>query len=233
MRRTWSGRCKSTLGMVALTAVILLAQPVTLFAQAAYPANATPFGMTYGDWMAAYLQYFFSIPADINPVSDTTGADCNVAQSGTPVFFLNSTWPGINVTRTCTIPSKALFIQDGWWECSDVEQPPSYGADPQARRRCAAKAVNGLVALKLTVDGADLTGLLMRIESPSYDFTMPATDNILGLYGVTSGSSVGDAYVVMLQPLSPGNHVIYFYAAYLSGPACCGGGSATYNLTVK
>ena len=237
MKRTWSGRYKSALGMVALTAVILLAQPMTLFAQAAYPANATPFGMTYGDWMAAYLQYFFSIPASINPVNDTTGADCNVAQGSGPVFFLNSTWIGTSVTRTCTIPSKALLISDAWWECSDVEQPPSYGANPQARRMCAATALNGVgvKTLKLTVDGQDLSGLLrsLRVQTPSYDFTMPATDNILGLYGITSGSSVGDAYLVMLQPLSPGNHVIYFEGAYVSGPACCGSWSTTYNLTVK
>jgi hypothetical protein len=239
MRCISSGsRYKPTLGMVlAVSAVILLAQPVALFAQAAYPANATPFGMTYGDWMAAYLQYFFSIPASTHPVNDTTGAECKVAQSSSPVFFLNSTLTGTFVTRTCTIPAKALLIAVAWAECSNVEAPPSYGANPQDMRRCAAAGVNGVgvKTLKLTVDGEDISQLLrsLRVQSPYYDFTMPAKDNILGLYGVTSGSSVADGYLVMLERLSPGNHVIYFEGNFVSGPYAPGPFSVTYNLTVK
>jgi len=233
MKRIWSGgRYKSTLAAVALTAVILLAQPVTLFAQTVYPANSTPFGMTLGDWQAAYLQYFFSIPASINPVNDTTGADCHVAQSSSPVFFLNSTWWGTFVTRTCTIPAKPLFVSVSWSEFSSVEAPPSCAANPQAMRTCAAAFENGVAVnkLKLTVDGEDLSAALQagRVQSPYYDFTMPATDNILGLYSVTSGSSVSDGYSVMLEPLSPGNHVIYF-----EGAGAAGSFSVTYNVTVK
>jgi len=237
MKRISSGiRYKSTLGIVALCVVILLAQPVALLAQVAYPANSTPFGMTYGDWMAAYLQYIFSIPANINPLNDTTGADCKVAQSSSPVFFLNSTPTG-SVTRTCTIPSKPLLIAVAWAECSNVEAPPSYGANPQGMRTCAARAVNGVgvKTLKLTVDGEDMSGLLrsLRVQTPYYDFTMPAKDNILGLYGVTSGSSVGDGYLLMLEALSSGSHVIYFEGEFVSGPYAPDLFSVTYNLTVK
>ena len=222
--------------------LLILVVPTVLLAQdwddsIAYPAHATPFGMTYGDWQAAYLQYFFSIPTSTNPVNDTTGADCSVAQSSSPVFFLNSAWVGTSVTRTCTIPSKALLITAAWWECSSVEPPPSYGANPQDMRTCAATAANGIGknTLKLIVDGVDLSKQLrsLRVQSPHYDFTMPATDNILGIDGVTSGSSVSDGYLLMLKPLSPGNHVIYFAGAYVSGPACCGSFGVTYNLTVQ
>lgn len=222
--------------------LLILAVPTVLFAQdwvdsIAYPAHATPFGMTYGEWQAAYLQYFFSIPASTNPVNDTTGADCNVSQSSSPVFYLNSTWAGTSVTRTCTVPSKPLLITAAWWECSSVEQPPSYGANPQDMRTCAAAAANGIGVntLKLIVDGKDISKELqsLRVQSPYYDFTMPATDNILGLDGVTSGSSVSDGYLLMLRPLSPGNHVIHFKGAYVSGPGCCGSFGVTYNLTVQ
>jgi hypothetical protein len=60
---------------------------------------------------------------------------------------------------------------------------------------------------------------------------MPATDNILGLPGVTSGSSVSDGYFVMLKPLSPGSHVIHFKGYF--GPAADQWIELTYNLTVQ
>lgn len=234
-------RINTLASSVVLSAAFLSAQPAALFAQdsgtsIAYPANATPFGMTYGDWQAAYLQYIFSIPASINPVNDPTGADCNVAQSSSPVFFLNSVASG-SVTRTCTIPSKALLITVAWAECSNIEPPPSYGANPQDMRTCAALATNGvgIKTLKLTVDGQDLSGPLrsLRVQSPYYDFTMPPADNLLGLDGVTSGSSVADGYLVMLKPLPPGNHVIHFAGKFVSGPYGPDPFAVTYNLTVQ
>ncbi len=62
---------------------------------------------------------------------------------------------------------------------------------------------------------------------------MPATDNILGLDGVTSGSSVSDAYLVILKPLPPGSHVIHFEGMFVSGPAAGGSFGVTYNLTAQ
>ncbi|HVN21566.1 MAG TPA: hypothetical protein VMU05_22460 [Dongiaceae bacterium] len=222
--------------------LLILVVPTALFAQnwgdsAAYPVHATPFGMTYGDWQAAYLQWFFSVPASINPAV-TAGADCNVAQSSGPVFYL-PTWILSNTfTQKCTVPaSKNLLLFTLWWECSNIETPPSYGANPQDMRACAAAAEDGVEVntLKLTVDRHDMSALLreMRHQSPYYDFTMPATDNILGLDGVTSGSSVSDGYTVMLKPLSPGKHVIHFEGTCSTGPGCPTSYAFTEYLTVQ
>jgi hypothetical protein len=221
--------------------LLILVASTALFAQdwadsIAYSAHSTPFGMTYGDWQAAYIQYFFSIPASINPILDTTGEYCNVAQSSGPVFFLNSTFlGGPPVTRTCTIPAKALLLPVAGWECSNIEQPPSYGGNPQDMRTCAATAIDGVGTLKLSVDGKNLSQLLRanRVQSPYYTFTMPATDNILGLDGVTSGFSVSDGYLVMLKPLSPGYHVIHLFDSFVSGPAAGLSAEVTYKVTVQ
>ena len=201
-------------------------------------ADLQPFGMTYGDWQVAYWQYFFSIPATINPMFDTTGQYCNVAQSSGPLFFLNSAFFGSPVTRTCTVPaSKALLVPLTAWECSNIEAPPSYGGNPQDMRTCAATAMDGigLNTLKLTVDGRDLSALArsMHVQTPYYQFTMPAADNVLGMDGVTSGSSVSDAYLVILKPLSPGKHRIHFEGMFVSGPAAGGSFAVTYYLTVE
>jgi hypothetical protein len=81
----------NSLAKIGLAIGILIAclgLPTILFAQQGdansriYPFDSQPFGMTYGDWNAAWIQYGLSIPASINPTLDTTGANCNVAQSG-------------------------------------------------------------------------------------------------------------------------------------------------------
>lgn len=220
----------------------ILVLPTILLAQEwddsiVYPAQSIPFGMTYGDWQAAYLQWFFSVPATINPAV-TPGADCNVAQSSGPVFFVPTWILGPTFTQKCTVPaSKALLLVTLWWECSNVESAPSYGANPQDMRTCAAAAEDGVDVntLKLTVDRKDISDKLrkMRVQSPYYDFNMPATDNVLGLDGVSSGSSVSDSYSVMLKPLSPGKHVIHFEGYCSSGPSCPNSFAFTEYLTVQ
>jgi hypothetical protein len=203
----------------------------------AYPQDSQPFGMTYGDWQAAYIQYAFSIAASTNPISDTTGEYCQVAQSSGPVFYLNSAFIGALVTRSCTVPaSKALLVPIAGWECSSVEPPPSYGANPQDMRTCAAAAIDGVdpAKLKVTVDGASIHGLkAFRAQSPFFTFATPAHDNILGLDGVTSASSVSDGYLVMLKPLSHGDHVVHLEGAFVSGPGAPGTFGVTYYLTVQ
>jgi len=242
-----TNHCKFVFRTIATLSLltILLAIPAVLLADdesIIYPPDSTPFGMTYGDWQAAYWQYFFAIPASTHPVLDTTGADCTVAQSAGPVFYLNSAFPGSIVTRICTVSaSKALLVPVASWECSNLEPPPSYGANPQDMRTCAASAMDGLgvTTLKLTVDGKNISQELRQnhVQTPYYDFTMPALpDNILYiLEGVTatSGSSVADGYLVMLKPLSPGKHMIHFEGSFLSGPGAPGSFGVTYYLTVQ
>jgi len=53
-----------------------------------YPPDSAPFGMTYGEWLAAEWQYALAIPASTNPALDSTGEYCGIGQSGGPVFFL-------------------------------------------------------------------------------------------------------------------------------------------------
>jgi hypothetical protein len=245
MKRTWV-ITKSMFRMTVVLGILvsLLAIPTLLFAQKGdnnsilYPTDSQPFGMTYGDWSVAWNQYTFSIPASINPILDLTGAYCSVAQSSGPVFFLSASVFSFPVTRTCTVSAagKALLLPVAFAECSTVEPPPFHGNDPQELRTCAATFSDGIGVdtLKVTVDGKKIHDLkLFRAQSPFYDFIMPAHDNILGLEGVTSGSSVSDGYWVMLKPLSRGFHVIIGEAQFVSGPGAGPPFSVTYNLTIQ
>jgi len=237
--------CLFRVAIAVAMLMALLAIPPTLIAQRddqddwVYPPDSTVYGMTYGDWLVAWWQYALSIPASTNPALDTTGAYCSVAQSAGPVFFLNSSFsPGVLVTRTCTVPAagKALWIPNVGSECSTVEPPPFHGDNPQEIRQCTLSGTDGIGpnTVKFTVDGRRVhDAARFRVQGPYFDFITPAHDNLLGLEGVTAGSSVPDMYAVMLKPLSRGRHVIHFEGAWVSGPYTGLSFSVTYNLTVQ
>jgi len=223
-------------GVVSLAAPGLFAQQVddgSLY----YPADSQPFGMTYGDWVAAYWQYLLSIPLSTNPVfEDMTGEYCNLDQGSGPVYFLNASgFADTPITRTCTVPAgKALWVPNLLNECSTVEPPPYHGDNPQALRQCALAGTDAIIlnTVKFIVDGHRIRDVArFRVQGPSYDFVMPAHDNILGLEGVTSGSSVAEGYAIMLKPMSRGNHTIHFEGAF--APPYGGSYSVTYDLTVQ
>jgi hypothetical protein len=201
-----------------------------------FPPEENVFGLSYGDWSAAWWQYVLSIPADTNPIFDTTGANCDIEQGKSPVFFLVGAGAE-PVTRTCTVPSgRALFFPIINVECSNVEPPPFFGETAQELRECAAELVNGVgvETLQVVVDGKQVQNLEdFRVQSPLFDFILPPGDNFLGLPDVTSGSAVSDGYWLMLKPLSPGNHVIHWEGAFVSGPGAGFSQNVTYNLIVK
>jgi hypothetical protein len=213
-----------------------------LFAQAGdnqnpgvFPPDAIVFGKTYGEWSAEWWQWNFSIPVPNNPTFDTAGQHCGVQQSR-PVFFLAGIGSPVAVTRKCTVRSETpLFFPLINAECSNVESPPFFGSTDEERLACAQALIDGvgISTLKVTIDGVDVKSLRrFRVESPPFDFKMPAQNNILFLPGVTSGRSTSDGYWLMLKPLSPGTHVIHFEAAFVSGPGAGFSQDVTYVLTV-
>ncbi|HJY84931.1 MAG TPA: hypothetical protein VKK81_28095, partial [Candidatus Binatia bacterium] len=66
-----------------------------------------------------------------------------------------------------------------------------------------------------------------------FHFRTPAHNNILFLDGVTSGRSVSDGYWLLLEPLSPGSHMLHFEGALVSGPFAGFLQDVTYNLNVR
>jgi hypothetical protein len=92
------------------TLVLLLLTVVTASAQSFIaPSDSLPGGKSYEQWAAKWWQWAESIPYPINPIYDTTGADCAVSQHGR-VWFLAGT-SGFDATRSCTIPAgKMIFF---------------------------------------------------------------------------------------------------------------------------
>uniref|UniRef100_C6DZD2 Putative signal peptide protein n=1 Tax=Geobacter sp. (strain M21) TaxID=443144 RepID=C6DZD2_GEOSM len=199
----------------------------------------TQFGMTMGDWSAAWWQYVLQIPAATNPAADTTGANCSVDQLTGPVFFLTGNFTSnASVTRNCTVPAgKTLIIPIINTECSTLEAAPFNGSNEKELRFCAALGMDGasVSSLQLIVDGKPMKNLqAYRVQSPVFNFHLPV-GNILGLTNSTedTGSSVSDGYWAAVPPLSPGAHTIHFGGAFESGPGAGFSVDVTYNLTVQ
>jgi hypothetical protein len=221
---------------------VLLAWPSAVFAHdenhdfdaRVFPPELVVFGMTYGDWAAASWQQLFSLP--LSSIPAFTGTNCLIGQESGPVFFAPASL-GTPLTISCTIPArKAIFILVLGLECSTIEPAPFFGGNPPELRNCSGAGADGIDpnALELTVDNRPVRDLQrFRVQTPSFELIMPASDNLLGMPGVTSGTSVADGYYVMLRPLPKGQHVIRFEGSFTSGPLAGVSATTTLNLTVE
>ena len=55
--------------------------------------DSKQFDSTYSQWTSKWWQWAYSVPADVNPITDTTGKNCGQGQKG-PVWFLAGTTGG-------------------------------------------------------------------------------------------------------------------------------------------
>ena len=190
------------------------------------PPNSNPHGASYGDWGAKWWQWAFSTTLAENPVLDTTGEFAHVNQSG-PVFFLAGTFGETGVVRDVTVsPGRTLFfpIANTLWLLDDPSQ-----------EEFAREAINAWLdtvdILECTVDGVALQDL-GRYRAVSPLFTLVVEEGtILTDWGIPTGEypSVCGGYWLMLTPLTPGNHVIYFRGGITGAFEV----DVTYHLTVK
>lgn len=202
--------------------------------------SETIYGMSYGDWSAAWWQWAFTFTNAESPILDLTGEKCASGQGIGPVFFLAGAGTSSPVLRTmCNVPAgKALFFPIINGECSNVEPDPFLGANERGLRVCASKALDGanLGSLKVSIDGVGLQGQglkAFRAQSPVYGFTAPSSDNFLTQPTTgSSGLSLSDGYWIMIEPLPPGKHTIHFEGIFTSGTVSGWTQNVTYHLTV-
>lgn len=207
MRRIWS-----------LWAIVIVAAiaPAVAWGQGGrgnpgvIPPDARYKGLTYGQWVAKWQQAACAIPV--------VGED-HPFLSGEPfgkekgIRFLTGL-PG-GVTVNVTIPAgTALFFPLFVAECSNLEAPPFYGANAAEQ----AAIVNGFID-DVSDLGAEIDGRAVRhpefyrVQSPQFVLRVPE-NNILGVPGPATGTSVSEGYFLLLAPLSVGTHSIRFTATY-------------------
>jgi hypothetical protein len=193
-------------------------------------------GRTYGEWSAAWWQWALSIKASAHPLFDK--GNCGTEQTG-QVFFLggkfcttgDTTCNASVANRQCKVPrGKNLFFPI----VNSVNSPPP--PDTINNFRIGVQGViDGATKLEVDLDGNSLKDLrAFRIQSSVFDFTLP-NDNVLTASGqpVPAGTyftAVDDGVYVMLQPLSPGSHLLHFTGSF---PAFNFSLDITYHLKVS
>ncbi len=175
-----------------------------------FSKDSAPYGIPYGDWLAKWWQWTFSIPTVQHPRDAYTPEKCALNQEG-PVWFLADQLGG-REERTCTIPAgKAIFVPLLVGEC-DYSMPDV--KSDQDLRRCAM-AGNEYGVIEATVDGVKLKSLEQyRTQSGFFNITIPE-DNI---YGSRAGTfrALTDGFFVFLEPLPPGKHEIHLKVSVLN-----------------
>jgi hypothetical protein len=186
-----------------------------------------PYGLSYGHWTVKWWQWAKSAPMRINPVIDKTGKYAYVNQQG-PVWFLAGTFGENNLPyRLCTLPSgKAILFPVINYEMNPLEKPELANGPDLIRH--VIDDIDDIVVKYAIVDGTTVP--VYRVRSDPLIFPLKISDeNNNGIPGGTT-YAVSDGYWVFLQPLSKGNHHIYFHGS------CSGGqrtAAADYTISIK
>jgi hypothetical protein len=176
-----------------------------------YSKDSSPYGIPYGQWLAKWWQWSFSIPTAKHPRDNYSPEKCAENQSG-PVWFLADQLGG-HEDRTCTIPAgKSIFVPMLVGEC-DYSLPQVNKND--ADLRTCSKAGNEYGAIEATIDGAKVKNLQdYRVQSDFFDIHIP-NDNIYhakpGIY-----RALVDGFSVFLEPPKPGTYDIHLKVSVLN-----------------
>ena len=181
------------------------------------PIQSTPYGKSYGEWAVAWWQWALSIPADRNPLTDTTGEFAGESQHG-PVWFVAGTF-GNSAERSFTVPAgKAIFMPvfnwifgSGVFDCDPTV--PGVTCDVPTLQATAAVNTEAAEVLEVSIDGVPLQNVRgYRARSPGpFSITYPE-NSVVGVPAGNYSPQVADGYWLLLEPLAKGTHEIHIRA---------------------
>lgn len=183
-------------------------------------------GQTFGHWAADWWQWAISIPADVNPMLDATGANCGQWQYG-PVWFLAGYSGGGQAERSCAIPyGKSLFFPTiNNYYGAFLNDPAEVRTEAYARKAAACTLP---VKISVWIDGEKVAHPENYFtgpggsQSPFFNVVAPPT-NVFGMQSTQKNKpgyavemalspSTEQGYYLFLRPLSRGTHTIVWYA---------------------
>ncbi len=225
----------------------------TLFAGGPTPefaAGSIVRGKTIGEWSGEWWAKVFSIPAPVNPMVTEEVSHSAASNDGKVTFLFGSLFAS-TLNRTETIPTGTpvlVPLVPLEWSNADTPAAPDYMTLPgnytaaQLQQFATAQA-NLVDALTATLDGQPIDNLFAHREASGvFSYVLPAEHNIIQdvFGGPSSGPqtpAVAEGYWLMLQPLSPGQHVLHFtsHSGEAPSPPLFGPfeGDVTYMLNVS
>jgi serine/threonine protein kinase len=176
------------------------------------------FKLQYTGWAQQWWKWMMELPlTDESGIGHPFRADAlfdvnqNVVRNQN-VWFLGS--PFGSHVRECVIPQEVyLFIGMVNAECSDLENAPFIGATQEQRAAGANELAELIVDLYVEVNGKAVDDpYSFRVASPDIKFNAPTPWIFTERGG--RGKSSADGYYLMLYPLPPGEHIIYWRGAF-------------------
>lgn len=182
------------------------------------PPQAHPHGQSLTDVAISWLVWAFGSAPDVNPLLANR---CEPSPSDPKMWFLSVSLGG-DYEVTCDVPTGAfLVLTPGGYECSTAE---GNGTTEEELRDCADGFFEELSLVQVILDGREATNLDSYIVTS--DAVMLPADN---LFGSDPTLSLYKAYVMVLQPLSRGEHVLRAYDEFAAFDFTAG---ITYRITV-
>lgn len=196
---------------IASTVAAIVIPLPAIAADYALPAGTSIAGRTVAQLSTDWWQWAMSIPAEVNPVRDPTGANCGTAQQGA-VWFLAGGFGSSKIKRTCVVPAnKSLFFP-----VVNMVYYPARGNDAYTCGQAkASAALNNDSAMDLFVE---LNGAALE-DVKKYRV---ATDKCFDIFErvpperrpYTAYPSASDGYWVLLKPLQRGRYTLKFGGRY-------------------
>jgi hypothetical protein len=260
MKRSMTVGRRTIVTATAVALVWALSSPVQ---QAGAETTQTPWqNLTQSQLTAVWWQWAFSVPVSVSPLFDDTGVKAYNGQPYSDLLFLGGTFTVTELQNGTVIGevTRSISVKQGtafFFPLLNSEADNVAGGVPHLAgtagagvlsiselRALAASLVVGSTGLNSTLTPTDAKfkkatgptqGLAYpRLQSPTFSFTLPATDNLYQYFGVnvsgTVSPAVADGYYSFISgTLAPGYYLLQFGGTSPSGSFI---EAITYQITV-
>jgi hypothetical protein len=166
----------------------------------AFPASAAATRVGSGRLLGQLWREIFERPVPVNPL--LAQSLCLRVDRGSVVVPL----PLGSAPLTCTVADGTPILAEAYSsECSDVEQPPFFGATYPEQVACAIASDKRITVTHFTLDGRPID--FFDVVTPPEEARLPP-DNILGVPAGTVAHFAGHGWNVLLRSLSVGRHTL-------------------------
>jgi hypothetical protein len=174
-------------------------------------AGGTVAGKTISQWTADWWNWAVAEPTGNDPLTDTTGANATLHQSG-PVFFVGGQGAGASgaVSRSFNVPGDKFLLVPLINVLVAAGPDPNFSTTKEEAEKYVTQAAK-LDQLFATLDGQAIPNLASHREASPTNFTINFADkNVTGLGPGAFNDANSDGYWLMFKPLSAGNHTLHF-----------------------
>jgi hypothetical protein len=166
-------------------------------------------GDLIGDWYAQNM----ALPASNSPFGGTADKCLDLGRHGrvaNPAGGLISA-----AGMTCAVrQDRPVVVVMTSADCSDVEDPPFFGADEAAQRACAidwAINLSGVTAIDVSIDGGDVVNIRTSryfAVSPQTHTVFDATDPVFGAPKGAEANFVAAGWLFAITGMRRGTHTM-------------------------